>query len=64
MGISVLSSKTTTQMDLIQQSPSKEMEISAAKVNAVLRESLGLSEFRSPPPTFLLRARTLSKPFR
>lgn len=39
MGISLLSNKTTTQMDLIQQSPSKEMEISAAKVNAVLQES-------------------------
>lgn len=62
------SSSTRNQQVLnpwaFQQSPSKEMEISAAKVNAVLQESLGLSEFRSPPPTFLLRARTLSKPFR
>lgn len=48
-------------MDLIQYSPSKEMEISAGKVNAVLQESMGLSQFRSPPPTFFPRARIPSK---
>lgn len=50
MGISLLSSKTRTRMDLTQHSPWKEMEISAARVNDVPQESRGLSEFHSPPP--------------
>lgn len=64
MGISLLSRKTRTQMDLIQHSPTKEMEISAVKVYNVLQESLGLSRFHSPPPTFFLKTRIPSKLFR
>lgn len=58
-GISLLRRKTRTQMDPIQHSPAKEMEISNAKVNAVLQESLDLSQFCSPPSTSFLKGRRI-----
>lgn len=41
MGIALLSSKTSLRMDLIRHSPSKQMDISAAKINAVLQRTTG-----------------------